>query len=107
MPDVDGAHTSDITVVTRQASHRERERKRETEQREKKRELDCRRNEGRHTWGPKERRKACRSVPSQWHHSGDATRNREREERERSRERFRGYKKQRKRGEVLVSMRGA
>ena len=63
-------------------------------------------NEGRHAWGPKERRKACRSVPSQRHHSGDATRNREsdrqrerneREARERERERKRERKRERAR----------
>ena len=61
-------------------------------------------NEGRHTWGPKERRKAYRSVPSQRHHSGDATRNREsdrerereRETRENEREREREREKERK-----------
>ena len=53
----------------------------------------------------REVKKACRSVPSQWHHSGDVTSNTQREkERERLREREREEKE---RGGVLVSMRGA
>ena len=40
-------------------------------------------NEGRHMWGPKEVKKARRSEPSQWYHSGDATRNTRRESEER------------------------
>ena len=53
----------------------------------------------------REVKKACRSVPSQWHHSGDVTSNTQREkERERLRVREREEKE---RGGVLVSMRGA
>ena len=46
-------------------------------------------------------KKACRSVPSQWYHSGDATSNRERErtkvreEREKERKRKRERKRER------------
>jgi len=42
--------------------------------------------------GTKRERKACRSVPSQRHHSGDATRNRESD-----RERERNEKRERER----------
>ena len=40
--------------------------------------------------------KSCRSVPSQWHHSGDATSNTEKEK-ERERERKRETERERKR----------
>jgi len=55
--------------------------------------------------GTKERRKAHRSVPSQRHHSGDATRNIERateRERETREKREREKKREKERGGVLV-----
>ena len=65
--------------------------------------------------GTKERRKAHRSVPSQRHHSGDATRNIERateRERETREKRERERKKEKERGGgwfvgVLISIRCA
>ena len=109
--------------MTRQATHTERE----TENRERKRERDCMRKrenpstaerEETHLGTKREVNKACRSVPSQWHHSGDATsthreREREREtekrEKERSRLRMKETEKERertastaKRGETYI-----
>ena len=67
-----------ITVVTRQATERNREQG--TENREKKeRESASTAERGEtHMGTTREVKKACRSVPSQWYHSGDTTSNRER-----------------------------
>jgi len=77
--------------VTRQVTEREKEekerercrRKREREEREREERMRKRKREARvdcgkarRVWGPKEVTKACRSVPSQKYHSGDATSNR-------------------------------
>ena len=70
-------------------TRKERERKREKERERERERVAAERGET-HMRTKREVRKACRSVPSQWHRSGDATSNTQRkrkEERERERER--------------------
>ena len=90
--------------MTRQATHRERERKkegekikRETEKRESERERESASTAERgetHMGTKREVKKSCRSVTSQWHHSGDATSNTQRK-RKKERESERKRKKER------------
>ena len=86
---------------------KKRERERLRKERESESASTAEQHEGRHTQGPKERKEACRGVPSLCHHC-DATRNRESdmEKREKRQGNEREERETEKgRGGVLVSMR--
>jgi len=75
-----------LSDLIKRKREREGERKREKKKRKRERESTSTAERGETYIGTKkEVNKSCRSVPSQWHHSSDATSNRERENRERER----------------------